>query len=140
VRAVVPGGVDFAFDGVGGANVGLCIGALRRGGTLVGYGFVGAKGRLSTLLTVARVFLATRLRGRRGAFYGITMLCRRDPGPFREDLPKVFALVAEKKIDPLIAGRFPLLEARAALDLLAKGGAEGKIVLEGERVAPRDGA
>lgn len=140
VRAVVPGGVDFAFDGVGGANVGLCIGALRRGGTLVGYGFVGAKGRLSTLLTVARVFLATRLRGRRGAFYGITMLYRRDPGPFREDLPKVFALVAEKKIDPLIARRFPLLEARAALELLAKGGVEGKIVLEGEPVAPRDGA
>jgi NADPH2:quinone reductase len=130
VRAVVPDGVDFAFDGVGGANVGLCIRALRRGGTLVGYGFMGAKGRLSTLLTVAKVFLATRLRGRRGSFYGITLLYRRDPRPFREDLPKVFALLAEKRIDPLVARRFPLLEARAAVELLAKGGVEGKIVLE----------
>src|SRR5512143_54019 len=77
VRAVVPDGVDFAFDGVGGANVGPCIGALRRGGTLVGYGFVGTRGRLSTLRTVASVLLATRLRGRRGAFYGITLLYRR---------------------------------------------------------------
>jgi NADPH:quinone reductase-like Zn-dependent oxidoreductase len=106
--------VDFAFDGVGGANVGLCIGALRRGGTLVGYGFVGAKGRLSTLPTAATVFLATRLRGRRGAFYGITLLYRGDP----------------RKIDPLIARRFPLLEARAAVEPLAKGGVAGKIVLE----------
>jgi NADPH2:quinone reductase len=130
VRAVVPEGVDFAFDGVGGANVGLCIGALRRGGTLVGYGFVGAKGRLSTLLTVARALVVARLRGRRGAFYGITLLYRKDPRPFREDLPKVFALLAEKKIDPLIARLFPLLEARAAVELLAKGGVEGKIVLE----------
>jgi NADPH2:quinone reductase len=130
VRSVVPDGVDFAFDGVGGANVGLCIGALRRGGTLVGYGFVGAKGRLSTLLTVARALLATRLRGRRGAFYGITLLYRKDPRPFREDLPKVFALLGEKRIDPRIARRFPLLEARAAVEVLARRGVEGKIVLE----------
>jgi NADPH:quinone reductase-like Zn-dependent oxidoreductase len=137
VRALVPDGVDFAFDGVGGANVGPCIGALRRGGTLVGYGFVGTRGRLSTLLTVASVFLATRLRGRRGAFYGITLLYRRDPRPFREDLPKIFALLAEKKIAPLIARRFPLLEARAAVELLAKGGVEGKIVLEADPAVPR---
>jgi NADPH2:quinone reductase len=136
VRAVVPGGVDFAFDGVGGANVGLCIDALRRGGTLVGYGFVGAKGRLSALLTVANVVLATRVRGRRGAFYGITLRYRRDPRPFREDLPKVFALLAEKKIDPLIARRLPLLEARAAVEVLAKGGVAGKIVLERPPAGP----
>jgi NADPH:quinone reductase-like Zn-dependent oxidoreductase len=129
--AVVLDGVDFAFDGIGGANVGFCIGVLRRGGTLVGYGFAGARGRLSTLLTLARVLLATRLRGRRGAFYGITLLYRKDPRPFREDLPKIFAFLAERKIDPLIARRFPLLEARSAVELLAMGGG-GQIVLEGE--------
>jgi NADPH2:quinone reductase len=102
----------------------------------VGYGFVGAKGTLSTALTFAKVLLATRLRGRRGVFYGITLLYRRDPRPFREDLPKIFALLAERRIDPLIARRFPLLEARAAVELLAKGGVEGKIILEGEPVGP----
>ncbi|HXK11018.1 MAG TPA: zinc-binding dehydrogenase [Vicinamibacteria bacterium] len=137
VRAVVPAGVDFAFDGIGGASVSACIGATRRGGMVVGYGFAGTKGRLSTVLTVARALLATRLRGRRGAFYGITMLYRRDPRPFREDLPKIFALLAERKIDPLIARRFPLLEARAALELLATGGVEGKIVLEGGSASQR---
>jgi NADPH2:quinone reductase len=130
VRSLVPDGVDFAFDGVGGPSVSRCIGALRPGGTLVGYGFVGAKDRLASLLTVANVLLGARLRGRRGHFYGITMLYRRNPLPFREDLPRVFALLAEKRIDPLITKRLPLLEARTALELLATGTVEGKIVLE----------
>jgi NADPH:quinone reductase-like Zn-dependent oxidoreductase len=47
----------------------------------------------------------------------------------REDLPKIFALVAEKKIDPLISITFPLLAAGKAIELLATGSVEGKIVL-----------
>ena len=104
-----------------------------RGGTLVGYGFVGAKGTLPAALTLANVFLGARLRGRRGTFYGITLLYRRNPLPFREDLPKIFALLAEKRIDPLITRRFSLLEARAAIELLATGTVEGKLVLEADR-------
>jgi len=122
-------GVDYAFDAVGGANIGPCIGALRRGGTLVGFGFMGAPGTLSQLAMFANIFIGSRLRGRRGKFYGITMLYRKDPEPLREDLPKIFALLAEKKIDPLVNRTFPLLEARQALDLLASGAVEGKIVL-----------
>jgi NADPH:quinone reductase-like Zn-dependent oxidoreductase len=75
------------------------------------------------------IFLGARLRGRVGKFYGITMLYRKDPKPLREDLAKIFALLAEKKIDPLISRSFPLLEAREALELLASGSADGKIVL-----------
>jgi hypothetical protein len=41
-------------------------------------------------------------------------------GPLREDLPKIFAHVAEKKIDPLVNRTLPLLAA---------GSVEGKIVL-----------
>jgi NADPH:quinone reductase-like Zn-dependent oxidoreductase len=76
-------------------------------------------------------FLAP-LRGRRGKFYGITMLYRRNPRPLKEDLAKIFALLAEKKIDPLVTRTFPLLEARQALELLASGTVEGKIVLTNE--------
>jgi D-arabinose 1-dehydrogenase-like Zn-dependent alcohol dehydrogenase len=47
----------------------------------------------------------------------------------REDLPKIFSLLAENKIDPLVNRTFPLFEARKALDLLAHGSVEGKIVL-----------
>jgi NADPH:quinone reductase len=128
-RALEPQGVDYVFDVVGGANIGPCIGALRRGGTLVGIGFMAAPGMFSQLATFANIFVGSRLRGRLGKFYGITMLYRKDPKPLREDLPKIFALLAAKKIDPLVTRTFPLLEARQALELLASGSVEGKIVL-----------
>jgi NADPH2:quinone reductase len=128
-RALEPAGVDYAFDAVGGANISRCIGALRRGGTLVGFGFMGASGRLSQLAMFANIFLGARLRGRLGKFYGITMLYRKDARLLREDLPKIFSLLAAKKIDPLVNTTFPLLEARQALELLASGSVEGKIVL-----------
>jgi NADPH:quinone reductase len=117
------------FDAIGGANIGPCIGALRRGGTLVGFGFMGATTRLSQLAMFANIFIGARLRGRRGKFYGITMLYRKDPRPLREDLPKIFSLLGEKKIDPLVHRTFPVLDARKALELLAAGSVEGKIVL-----------
>jgi len=131
MRALEPKGVDCVFDAVGGANIGPCIGALRRGGILVAFGFMGASGRLSQAAMFANIFVGARLRGRRGKFYGITMLYRKDPKPLREDLPKIFALLADKKIDPLVSRTFPLLEARQALELLAAGSVEGKIVLTG---------
>jgi NADPH:quinone reductase-like Zn-dependent oxidoreductase len=129
MRSLEPAGVDYVFDAVGGPNIGPAIGALRRGGRLVGFGFMGAPGALSKLTMFANIFLGARLRGRHGAFYGISAQYRKDPKPFREDLPKIFALLAEKKIDPPVARTFPLLEARQALELLAGGFVAGKIVL-----------
>ena len=128
-RALEPAGVQYVFDAVGGANIGPCIGALRRGGTLIGFGFVGAPGKLSQGAMFANIFVGARLRGRIGKFYGITMQFRKDPQPFREDLAKIFALLGAKKIDPVINRTFPLLEARQALEFLATGSGDGKIVL-----------
>lgn len=129
VRALEPEGVDYVFDAVGGANIGLCIGALHRGGMVVGFGFMGAPGILSKLATFSNLFIGARLRGRRGDFFGITPRYRKDPKQLREDLPKIFALLAEKKINPLITHTFALLEARQAIELLATGSVEGKLVL-----------
>jgi len=128
-RALEPAGVDYAFDAIGGANIGRCIGALRRGGTLIAFGFIDAPGFFSQGAMFANIFVGARLRGRQGKFYGITMLYRKDKQPLREDLPKIFALLAEKKFDPLVNRTFPLLEARKALEVLATGSVEGKIVL-----------
>jgi NADPH:quinone reductase-like Zn-dependent oxidoreductase len=128
-RALEPRGVDHVFDAIGGSNIGPCIGAVRRGGTVVGFGFMAAPGILSKLTTFGSLFVSARLRNRRGTFYGITMLYQKDPKPLREDLPKIFALLAEKKIDPLVNRTFPLLAARQAIEFLATGSVAGKIVL-----------
>jgi len=128
-RSLEPDGVDYVFDAIGGAFISPCIGALRRGGMLVAFGFLGAPGKLGQAAMFANIFIGSRLRGRHGKFYGITMLYRKNPQPLREDLPKIFALLAEKKIDPLVSRTFSLLEAKQALEVLAAGSVEGKIVL-----------
>lgn len=86
VRAVLPAGVDAAFDGVGGPQTGQCIAATKRGGITVWYGFVGIRGLPDVLGSALRVFVDTRLRGRRGAFYGITQRYRQDPRSFRVEV------------------------------------------------------
>ncbi len=129
IRTLEPNGVDYVFDAIGGANIGPCIGALRRGGTLVAFGFMAATTPLSQLAMFANIFIGARLRGRQGKFYGITMLYRKDPKQLREDLPKIFTLLGQKKVDPLVHHTFPLLDAAKALELLAAGSVEGKIVL-----------
>jgi NADPH:quinone reductase len=129
IRAREPAGVDFAFDAIGGANIGPCLRATRRGGMVVGYGFMAVNGALANARMFWDLFIGARLRGRRGTFYGITLLYRKNPKPFHEDLPKILALAAHKRISPVIAATFPLRDAKRAIELLATGTAEGKIVL-----------
>ncbi len=129
IRAHEPDGVDGAFDAIGGANILKCVRAVRRGGTVVGYGFMAVDGRLAQARMFFDVFAGSRLRGRRGTFYGISLLYRKDKTSFLEDLPKIFTLVAHRQIKPVIAATFPLVEAKKALELQATGTVEGKIVL-----------
>ena len=129
VRAREPAGVDFVFDAIGGANIGPCLRATRRGGMVVGYGFMAVDGALTKARMFWNLLIGARLRGRRGKFYGITLRYRKDAKPFHEDLPKILTLVALKKISPVIAATFLLEEARRAIELLATGTVEGKIVL-----------
>jgi NADPH2:quinone reductase len=61
--------------------------------------------------------------------YSIQTLKRLKPAWFREDLIALLDLLRRREIEPLIAQRFPLAEARRAQELLGKGGVAGKIVL-----------
>jgi NADPH:quinone reductase-like Zn-dependent oxidoreductase len=55
----------------------------------------------------------------------------RDQHPewFREDATTLFKLLAEGKIEPIVAERIPLVEARRAHENLGRGGVTGKQVL-----------
>ena len=134
VRQVVGGGVDAAFDGLGGRHTATCIRATRRGGVVVGYGFVGATtaagapSGLAALRGMAALFVRAPLSGRRGRFYGITLRYRKDPQPFHDDLQALMGLLGAGAIHPRIARRLPLLAAREAQALLERGGVEGKLV------------
>jgi NADPH:quinone reductase len=134
VREKVPGGVDVAFDILGGAGTRQCIRATKKGGLVVGYGFMAAidKGKPSRL-AIVRGFLAlyigAPLAGRRGTFYGISRDFKKDKRPLKEDLATLLQLLADGKIRPRIAERLPLLDGRRAQELLEAGGVAGKIVL-----------
>jgi NADPH:quinone reductase-like Zn-dependent oxidoreductase len=137
-------GVDVVFDPIGGSHLWQSRKALRRGGRVVGYGLrssirgeglasdrPGRRQRFAGTLNFG-LFIAGGwlLPGRKRVVpYSIQTLKRLKPELFRQDLITLFDLLEQKKLEPLIAQRLPLVEARHAQVLLAKGGVTGKIVL-----------
>jgi NADPH:quinone reductase-like Zn-dependent oxidoreductase len=127
IRRAEPDGFDFIFDGIGGDYDKIGLSVLKRGGKLVGYAApTSLWGILSGLVKMAS---ANLFSGKSAEFYGITALYMRDKKPFMEDLPKLFNLLEEGKIKPVITARLPLLEARKANELLESGEVSGNIVL-----------
>jgi NADPH2:quinone reductase len=137
-------GVDAVFDPIGGIHLWNSRKALRSGGKVVGYGLItsirgeglassrpGRRQRYrGTLLFGLYIAGGWVLPGRKRVIpYSIQTLKRLRPSVFRQDLTTLFGLLHEKKIAPLIARRFPLVEARQAQELLGEGGVAGKVVL-----------
>jgi NADPH:quinone reductase-like Zn-dependent oxidoreductase len=141
-----PPGVDVVFDGIGGSHIWRSRKAVRRGGLVVAYGLTGSlsEGRLVSGRSGGRHrFRAVAIFGlyiaggwllpghKRVKPYSIQTLKRLRPAFFRQDLIELLDLLRQHKIKPIVARRFPLTEARAAQELLGKGGVTGKIVLMG---------
>ena len=137
-------GVDVVLDGIGGTHIWRSRKALRPGGKVVAYGLTSSLrgGRLASgrpgrrhrfrAIAIFGVYIAGGwlLPGRRRVVpYSIQWLKRLRPTWFRQDLIALFDLLRQEKIQPLIAQRLPLAEARHAHELLGKGGVTGKIVL-----------
>jgi NADPH2:quinone reductase len=134
-------GVDVVFDGIGGTHIWRSRKALRPGGKVVAYGLTSslrggrlASGRRHRIhgIAIFGLYIAGGwlIPGRKWVVpYSIQWLKRLRPALFRQDLIALFDLFKQQKIKPLIAYRFPLVEARHAHELLGKGGVTGKIVL-----------
>jgi NADPH2:quinone reductase len=144
IQRLTTDGVDVVFDPIGGAHLWHSREALRRGGRVVGYGNTtslrgeglgsrrsGRRNRLHGIPTFALyIFGGWLLPGRKRIIpYSIQTLKRLKPKMFRDDLLALLGLLQHKKIQPVVAQRFPLTEAKQAQELLGKGGVVGKIVL-----------
>jgi NADPH:quinone reductase-like Zn-dependent oxidoreductase len=66
--------------------------------------------------------------GKSARYYG-TGASRLNRRPFLEDWATLFKLLEDGKIKPVIAARFPILEAAKANELLESGQVIGNIVL-----------
>ena len=131
---VLPGGFDVVFDGIGEDGYRRSFAALAPGGLLCAYGYsagVQAQRRMLTMLTwIARLYLWSWLPGgKRALFYSINVMRARRPAWFREDLERLFGLLATRAIRPRVAERISFDEVAEAHRRLEAGGLDGKVVL-----------
>ena len=131
---VLPGGFDIVLDGIGEDGYRRSFAALKRGGLLCAYGYsagVQARRRMLTMLMwITRLYLWSCLPGgKRARFYSINVMRARHPVWFREDLERLFGLLASAAIRPRVAARIPFGEVIEAHRRLEAGGLEGKLVL-----------
>ena len=131
---VLPGGFDVVFDGIGEDGYRRSFAALKRGGLLCAYGYtagVQAQRRMLTMLMwMARLYLWRWLPGgKRARVYSINVMRARHPAWFREDLERLFKLLATRAIWPRVAERISFDEVAEAHRRLEAGGLEGKLVL-----------
>ena len=143
---VLPGGFDVIFDGVGEDGYRRSFAALKPGGLLCAYGYsanVHGQSRLAALLMgMAGVYLWRRLRswlpgGKRLRMYSINAMRARHPGWFREDLERLFEMLATRAVRPRVAERISFDEVPEAHRRLETGGLDGKLVLCPDTPPPR---
>jgi len=127
IRQMEPEGLDAVFDGMAGGYFKRGFSVLKRGGTLVGYGNpVSFSGMFQVL---GRTALYSLLPNGRSAKYYSTGISRLNWNIFLEDWAKLFQMLEESQIKPVIAGKFPVLEAAKANEFLESGQVIGNIVL-----------
>lgn len=139
VRQLSPRGVDAVFDHLGPKSIKSSFELLDRGGALVAYGSAADLDK-DTALVPMFIGMLSRVafwhllpNGKRASFYdfwgGMLVNPARAKRQRRADLAKVFALLAAGAIKPIVAGRFPLHQAVAALELAESRTVFGKVVI-----------
>jgi NADPH:quinone reductase-like Zn-dependent oxidoreductase len=127
IRQAEPDGLDAVFDGMVWGYLDRGFPLLRRGGTWVQYGnplsFPGLLQLLGKLIT-----LNLLPNGRSLKLYGTTT-SKFGRGRYVEDWATLFRLLEWGQIEPIIAARFPILEAAKANELLESGSVVGNLVL-----------
>jgi NADPH:quinone reductase-like Zn-dependent oxidoreductase len=127
IRKAEPDGLDAVFDGIGGDYIQRSFSLLRRGGTFVGYANPLSLSRMFRFLGQVILFNLWP-NGRSAKYYG-TGSSRLNRRPFLEDWAVLFKLLENGKIKPIIAKKFPILEAAQANRLLESGQVVGNVVL-----------
>jgi NADPH:quinone reductase-like Zn-dependent oxidoreductase len=130
--AVLGDGFDVVFDGIAEDGYRRSWHGVKRGGLLCAYGFsaVVAEPPLTIAWWIARLYLWSWLsRDKRALFYSINAMRLRHPDWFKQDLERLFGLLAAGAIRPRVAERIGfdgIVDAHRRLEAM---GLDGKIVL-----------
>jgi NADPH:quinone reductase-like Zn-dependent oxidoreductase len=125
IRQAEPQGIKYVFNGMGQEYFESGLKVLKKGGVLVAYG---APQSLSQFgLLVVKLLLYNALpNGKSISGYGTHRL---GVDLFKTDWSTLFNLLEQGKIKPIVAQKFPLLEATRAYNLLESGQVTGNLVL-----------
>jgi NADPH:quinone reductase-like Zn-dependent oxidoreductase len=137
IRNAEPEGLDAVFDGIGGDYINQSFSLLRKGGVYVGY--CNPQSLMGMFRYLGKVMINhLSPNGCSAKFYG-TGQSRLDRKPFLEDWEKLFELLSEGRIKPLISRIYPILEAAEANRYLESGKVCGNIVLAADGINPGAG-
>jgi NADPH:quinone reductase-like Zn-dependent oxidoreductase len=127
IREAEPDGLDAVFDGMIWGYVDRGFPLLRRGGTWVQYGNPLSRAGLVRLLAKL-IWLNLLPNGRSLKLYG-TSTSKFGRSRYLEDWDQLFGLLEAGRIQPIIAAKFPILEAARGNELLESGEVTGNVVL-----------
>lgn len=130
VKNLEPNGLDAVFDPFGGSHFKRSIKTLNKKGKLVAFGAYNAKTKMDLIKSFLRVQIwyftpwmpATN-------FYSIGSWHKKHHDWFESDLKKLFVLLAENKLKPLISKTIKIEAAREAHELIERGGLKGKLII-----------
>lgn len=139
LRALAPGGVDAAFDHLGGESLRRSWQLLAPRGTLVSYAIASGLDGTGSLVaaftaTVAQLAWWNALpNGHRATFYNVWSGHLAQPRAFRArlraDLARVFGLLADGALTPQVGAQLPLSRVVEAMELAESHTVRGKVVL-----------
>ncbi len=136
VRGLAPGGVDAAFDHIGGESLKRSYRLLAKNGTLVSYSLLKDTGPMipAFLALLAQLAWWNLLpNGHAASFYNVWTGHLLRPSRFRTrlrvDLTAVLGLLADGTLTAQVAARIPLTQARQAMEVAESHTALGKVVL-----------
>ena len=135
---VLPGGFDAIFDGIGEDGYRRSFAALKPGGVVCVFGYSArvqaGRRMLGVLPWMARLYLWRQFLsrfpgGKRFRLYSINLMRARHPAWFKEDLEKLYAMLAARVVRPRVARRISFDEVAEAHARVEAGGLDGKLVL-----------
>jgi NADPH2:quinone reductase len=121
LKDMAGGGVDVAYDAVGGGYAEPTLRAMAWEGRYLIIGFPAGIARIPLNLPLLKGCSVI------GVFWGESV--ERNPAGYRKDVADLFALHEQGKIDPLISEVFPLNRGGEAIARLAARAAIGKLVV-----------
>jgi NADPH:quinone reductase-like Zn-dependent oxidoreductase len=128
-------GVDAVFDPMGSAHLKRSVRAVRNDGTVVAYGYYEAAKRggnpvLDVLSQYVRLWLWSLPPQRKHvAFYDTRPMKKKHPDWYRDDLARLFVLLAAGELKPVIAARLPLEQVVTAHQKVERGDVQGRLIL-----------